>query len=467
MKKTKIICTIGPASQHEDLLRKLVDAGMTAARLNFSHGSHDERREQITRIRTVATSLGRPITLIADLQGPKLRLGELTGERTIKAGESVVLSSRATGDELPTQLDLSQIVKKGERILINDGIIELEVKDISGEKITALAKNTGTVDSFKGINIPDSTYTKGTFTEKDREDLLFALSQDVDYVALSYVQSAADIERVRGIIADKQSPCKIIAKIERREATVNIESIIKAADGVMVARGDLAIETSPAEVPIMQLHIIRLARHFQKPVIIATQMLESMITNPRPTRAEASDIAHAVLYQVDAVMLSGESAVGKYPVEAVSVMTSIIEQVEQNPEFKQYIKINITQFEEDILKLSAIASTAATFAYKVHADKLVVATASGKTARIISSFRPDNGIIAVTHSETVRNQLHLLWGVVPIIVNPVDDNNTFWKTIVDEILGQKLAERGQKAVMVSGTQVGMTGATDSIKLVTL
>lgn len=467
MKKTKVVCTLGPASENPETLALLIKAGMNVARLNFSHGTLEDKKRQLDLVRQVAGELHEPIAIMADLQGPKLRLGDIDGVRQIEQGDSIRLSHVATHDVLPTQIDLAEAVKPGERILLNDGLVELHVDEVHEGVIRTTAKNGGWVSSQKGINIPDSTYTGEVFTEKDAEGLEFAIRENLDYVALSFVRGAADILYVKSLIETRQSRMKVIAKIEQKDAVRNVSEIIHDADGVMVARGDLAIETSPSEVPIIQLRIIRIARQFQKPVIVATQMLESMIENPRPTRAEATDIAHAVMYQVDAIMLSGESAAGKYPVEAVQVMSEIIQSVEHSTEFKHYIKINWEDIEKETLRLSAIASTAASFAYRSKAACLAVATATGLTARIISSFRPEPDIVAVTHDERTRNQLNLLWGVTPIVVAPAEDSDLFWKKTARELEERGFVHKGDMVIMVAGTHVGVSGETDTIRIVTL
>lgn len=455
MKKTKIVCTIGPASSTEEKIEQLIKAGMDVARLNFSHGTQNEKKEQIEIIRKLRKKLKKPITIIADLQGPKLRIGQIDGQRIIQKEEEVTLTKDALENEFPTQLDLSRIVKEGERILLNDGLVELIVKEINGNKIKTIAKNEGWVSSFKGINIPDSDYNNNTFTQKDHSDLLFAINEGVDYIALSYVQEENDIKNVKSYIDSRKSPCKIIAKIEKKGAVQNLKEIIQAADGVMIARGDLALETSPSDVPIIQLEIIRIARMFQKPVIVATQMLESMIANPRPTRAETSDIANAVLYQVDAVMLSAESATGKYPVEAVKVMTDIIQKVEQSKEFKHSIQINWEDIEESSLKVNAVAATAASFAHRIHAEHLVVATTTGRMARIVSSFRPESKIIVTTNNEKLQYQMSLLWGAIPILVENKKNDTLFEKCVVKKILSLSLGKVQDKIIIVSADTIKM------------
>ncbi len=440
---------------------------MDVARLNFSHGSHEEKIEVINHIRKVSDQTHHPIAIIADLQGPKIRLGKLEGEQIIKKGEMIVLSSVPAQDKLPLQFDLTQMVKKGHRIFINDGLVELEVTDIQGKDIITIARTSGWVSSHKGVNIPDTHFSQEIFTEKDREDLEFALERNIEYIALSFVQTPDDLQKVRTFIKARDGATKIIVKIERKEAIDNLEGIIKAADAVMIARGDLAVETDPANVPILQQRIIKLARQMQRPVIVATQMLESMVNNPLPTRAEASDVGHAVMSQVDAVMLSAESAAGKYPVQAVKVMRNIIQSVEKTPEFSQYIKVDWEHIDIAKLQSNAITSSAASLSYKLHAPLLAVATSKGGSAVSIASFRPKATIVAIAHDEQVRNQLNLVWGLYPFVIKPTKTSDTFWDEIAKQIRHEKLGEKDDKVVMVGGTQVGVSGATDTIKVVTL
>ncbi|MDZ4260154.1 MAG: pyruvate kinase, partial [Candidatus Sungbacteria bacterium] len=321
--------------------------------------------------------------------------------------------------------------------------------------------------SHKGINIPDTHLADATFTKKDKEDALFALKENVDFLALSFVRNKQDLMPALALIKKINPRVKIIAKIEKNEAIENLEEIIEAADAVMVARGDLAIETAASHVPLLQERIISLCRQQKKPVIVATQMLESMIENPRPTRAETSDVANAVMNQVDGVMLSAESASGKYPVEAVAMMNEIIMSVEASHEFKHYIKIQWKGIPHVELTVNAIASSASTLAYHLAAPAIAVATASGRTAQIISSFRPSAHLIAATHDRDTANQLSLTWGVYPILVKRAANSDLFLKKIIDAIRAQKLVSRGNKIVVMGGTRVGVSGATDTIKVVAL
>ncbi len=464
-KKTKIVCTIGPASWDFGMMKKLALAGMNVVRLNMSHGSHEEKRQQIQNARKIAEELNRPMAVIADLQGPKIRLGEIDGERMIEVNEIVRLSVFAQGEELPMHFDLSPYVKKGDRIFLNDGLVQLKVTSINGKVVSTKALNSGVVSSHKGVNIPDTNLKGDSFTEKDREDAEFALTEHVDYIAMSFVQNATDLKPLKNMIKKHNSRTKIISKIEKNEAINNLEDIIKQSDAIMVARGDLAIETDASYVPLYQKRMIKLSRQYQKPVIVATQMLESMTHNPRPTRAEVSDVANAVMDQVDAVMLSAESASGHYPIEAVQTMQNIIESVENSPDYERYIRIDWANLNQKELIFSAITSSAASIAHRTGADAIVVGTATGRTARILSSFRPDSKIVAIVHDQKICNQLTLVWGVSSLIVPPTADFNKFLENIQKAL--SPAFKKGDTLVIVTGISAGVSGTTNTLKVTTL
>lgn len=467
LKRTKIVCTIGPSSWGEQTLRELARAGMNVARINMSHGTHAEKGSQIKLIRKISKELSKPIAIMADLQGPKLRCGNLDEKVEIKRGDTILLSSQPQEKEMPMQIDLSPYVKKGEAMFLNDGLVELEVRNVSGKTIHTVAKNDGWVSSNKGANLPDTKLEGFSFTEKDRKDAEFAISSQVDYIAMSFVQTADDLKPLKDMIKNKKSRTKIIAKIEKKEAVNNLEAIIKLADGVMVARGDLAIETDASEVPLVQQQIIRLARQHYCPVIVATQMLESMTENPRPTRAEVSDVANAVLDQVDAVMLSSETANGKYPVETVKVMKSVILSVEENPIYSHAININWETLAKEDVMFSAITSAAASLAYRVKAKLIVVATATGRTARVLSSFRPNAPIYAITHDALTSEQLTLVWGVKSDVIKPYHNADKFWKDILNHVRDSGFVKSGDNIVIITGSKIGVPGDTDSIKIETV
>ncbi len=466
-RKTKIVCTIGPSSWNYPDMKKLAEAGMDVVRLNMSHGSYEEKADQIKSARRICEELNKPIAVFADLQGPKLRLGIIDGLKQITTGERIEISVAPDDQELPIQFDLSPFVKRGDRLFLNDGLIAVEITAVSGKTLIGKALNSGVVSSNKGVNVPDTNLGSASFTKKDHDDAVFALNQGVDYIALSFVQTVEDIKPIRKLIEEINPKVKIIVKVEKKEAIVNIESIVAAADVIMVARGDLAIETNNAQVPIYQEKIINLCRQYRKPVIIATQMLESMTENPRPTRAEVSDVANAVLDQVDAVMLSAESASGKYPTESVAQMKNIIDSVESHPDYHHKIKIDWDNLKTGDLEFMAIAASSAALGERVHAKAIISGTATGKTAKTVSAFRPAAKIIAITHDEQTKNQLALVWGVEPVIVRPSLNFNLFLDHVMTEITRGHDLKKGDKVVIVVGTSAGVSGTTDTIKVATV
>lgn len=464
MKKTKIVATIGPASQNEKVLRELILNGVNVCRLNFSHGNLEQKKEAIDLIRKVSEKVKIPVAILADLPGPKIRLGEIDGVFKIKKGDILTFGTNGK-THLPIQFDFTKDVLPNQKIYLNDGLVSLTILSTKDGVVTAKALNSGWVTSRKGINLPETVFERNIFTEEDRKSAIFAIKENVDFIAISFIQSGKDIAPLRNLINEHKSKIKIITKVEKPQAINNIEEIVELSDAVMVARGDLAIETSPAEVPLMQQKIIALARQNQKPVIVATQMLESMIENPRPTRAEASDVANAVLSQVDAVMLSAESASGNYPVETVKTMKEIIETVEKDVEFKRYIRINWEKINLDDLSFNAITSSGASLAYRLKSPIIGVGTVSGKTVRQLSSFRPSSSIVAFTHNQTIARQLLLSWGVTPVIVSKEIKHEDFEKEMVSFIKNKKLVRKGNKAVFIWGSKIGVSGTTDTIKVV--
>lgn len=465
--RVKIVATIGPASSSPEVLESLIKHGMNIARLNFSHGTQGEKEKTIQTIRQISTRLDKHIGIIADLQGPKMRLGAIDGTVTIQEREEIVLSLHPKEKELPLVTDITNDVQVGEKIFLNDGLVELEITALEPGKIRTKALNDGWVTSHKGINLPDSILSTGALTEKDKADALFALSQGVDYLALSFVQSAEDVHALRKIIEEQKSQTGIIVKIERKGAVKSLSSIIEASDGVMVARGDLAIETRASQVPLIQEKIITIARQHAKPVIVATQMLASMAQNPRPTRAETSDVANAVLGQVDAVMLSEESASGKYPIEAVSTMYTIIQSVEINPEYEKYIQTNWQLTHKENIQYSAIASSAVTLAQKIHAKAIIVASATGSTVAMVSSFRPLPKIIATVYNDITARKIALMWSVHPIVIGQMHDLNTLIEKAAGHEQLRRFISSGDHIVVITGATPGTAGGTNTIKVVTI
>ncbi|MFZ3301507.1 MAG: pyruvate kinase [Microgenomates group bacterium] len=466
IKKTKIVATIGPASQNEKVLRELIINGVNVCRLNFSHGNLVQKKEAIDLIRKVSEKIKIPVAILADLPGPKIRLGEIDGVFKIKKGDVLTFGTNGK-THLPIQFDFTKDVSAGQKMYLNDALISLNIINSKDGVVTAKALNSGWVTSRKGINLPETLFERNIFTDEDRTSALFAIKENVDFIALSFIQSGKDILPLRKLIDDHKSKIKIITKVEKPQAIKNIEEIINLSDAVMVARGDLAIETSPAEVPLMQQKIISLARQSQKPVIVATQMLESMIENPRPTRAEASDVANAVLSQVDAVMLSAESASGNYPVETVKTMKSIIETVEKDLESKRYIRINWEKININDLNFNAIVSASASLAYRLKSPVIGIGTVSGKTVKQLSSFRPSADIVAFTHNQTIARQLLLSWGVNPILISKDVDAHGFETEMINTIKKSRMARKGTKVVLIWGSKIGVSSTTDTIKVVAI
>lgn len=466
-KKTKIVCTIGPSTWDPEMLEKIAHAGMNVARLNFSHGAPEEKGAQIKDLRAISKKISKPIAILADMPGPKLRLGKFEGIREIKKGDTVQFSLNPVADELPMQFDLSPYVKKGQRVFLNDGLVELLVQSISGKTVKGIAQNDGWVSSNKGVNVPDTLIEGAAFTERDEAAATFALNAGVDYLAISFVQTADDLVQPRKLIEKLGSHAKIVVKVESAQAISNLEEIVKQTDAIMVARGDLGIEIPASEVPLIQHKLIRLCRRYQKPVIVATQMLESMTENPRPTRAEASDVARAVMDQVDAVMLSAETASGKYPVEAVTVMKDIIRSVESDREYHHHIKVDWEFVKTDDISYNAVVSAAATVADQIKAKAILLPTATGRMARLLTSHRPDAQIVAVAHDEKIGNQLALMWGVRSVIAKPAGNFDAFLKKAIEVVKSNGFADSGDRVVIATGSTVGLSGSTDTIKIISI
>ena len=466
MKFTKIVCTIGPASKSEEVLRKLVQAGMNVARLNFSHGTHDEHADLIKTIRKVSEELKEPVAILQDLQGPKIRVGELPKEGvTLVSGGQVVFTT-GTPDipnlKLPVTYEkLHQDVKAGERILLDDGLLSAQVLSVDGHEVTCKVIDGGKLTSHKGVNFPDSKLTVSSITEKDMQDLQFGVAQQVDYVALSFVRHADEIHTLRKLIntyaegqgiatQENASPTCIIAKIEKGEGVDNIDSIIEAVDVIMVARGDLGIETPAEGVPLIQKMLIRKCLAASKPVIVATQMLDSMIRNPRATRAEVSDVANAIIDHTDAVMLSGESAGGSYPVEAVITMSAVAAETERSPEND----LRIPQREAALSMSDALAEMVNLLVRETDAKAVVSIGASVSTIRQISRFRPEKPIYAVMKDGKSCRQTNLSWAVRPMVGDNLDSAFSILKS------DGKLAAGDQVIVVTANS----TGAAEDVRI---
>lgn len=462
-RRAKIVATIGPATQDEANLEKAIVAGMNVARLNFSHGSHEDHLKVIHSIRKLTEKLQAPVSILQDLQGPKIRVGKFkNGKIEIKEGQIVTITTREILGEdglIPSDFkELPLACRLGTKILLDDGLLELEVKKVDGTEVTAQVIYGGILKDRKGMNLPGENLPVDPMTEKDFIDLEFGLSQNVDYIALSFVRHGRDIRQLRELIEAKNSKAKIIAKIEMIEALENLEEICRLSDGVMVARGDLAVEVGQSRLPSFQKRIIRLCNQLGKPVITATQMLDSMVENPRPTRAEITDVANAVLDGSDALMLSAESASGKYPFKCIRTMHEIITEVEKNEE--EYYKISL---ETEFLSVpSAIAASASLSAMKLNATAIVCLTTTGKTANIISSFRPKAKIIAVTDRIDVLNQMELVWGIQTLVINPYKKMEDILEQVDALMVSYGLAKTGDRIIVTLGQPIEINSKTNSI-----
>lgn len=459
-KRTKIIATVGPATDSYEAILNLIKSGANGLRLNFSHGNYEERVKQIAWIRKASQEYGKPVAIIQDLQGPKLRLGDFEGFINVQTGQSLSLKYQADYERsgmLPTQYDLSKKVKRGERLYLFDGRVRTTVTSVKDRIVHTRAENDGILIQRKGINLPDTDFAGDIITAKDKKDVAFGSTQDIDYVAFSFVQKSEDVRKMRTILRNLGSnKVKIISKIETKSGLENLEAIMQESDAVMVARGDLAIETSSESVPIVQRQIIGLGLRYGKPTIVATQMLASMTESPEPTRAEVSDVATAVVLGTDAVMLSEETANGKYPIEAVKVMKRVILYTEAN----NPLRVSFPQY-EDFTRQSALSNAIINLADSMRAKAIVAETRSGATALTIASRRPKHPIIAVTSEARVAQQLALVYGTKSY-VRPIDARAA--SKLADWLLRQKVLAKGDVIVTASGNAPGVVGATDTIKV---
>ena len=467
MRRTKIICTLGPAVDSEDMIRTLIRTGMDAARFNFSHGSHPEHLERLNMLKSVRDAMGRPVATILDTKGPEIRIRSFeTKTITLEPGDPFTLTTEdVTGNQglvSVTYPQLHEELQPGQEILIDDGLVAIRVERIEGTNIACTVENGGTLSANKSINIPGVHIQLPALTEKDIDDIRFGVENDFDFIAASFVRRAADVEAVRAVLHDcGGDDVKIIAKIENQEGVDNLDAILDAADGIMVARGDLGVEIPAARVPILQKQMIRKGLQQGKPVITATQMLDSMMRNPRPTRAEVSDVANAVYDGTGSVMLSGETAGGKYPVEAITAMVGIVTETESAIDYwKQFQK-------QRILPASnindAITHTCCLTAKDLNAKAILTATSSGRSARMICRFRPACPIAALTMREKVRRQLNLSWGVIPFLTGEVNSTDRIFSLSAEVALKERLVENGDTVVITAGVPLGKSGSTNLIK----
>jgi len=459
LKRTKIIATVGPATNSYKAIYDLIHAGANGLRLNFSHGTHEERTEQIAWIRKASKELHKPVAIIQDLQGPKIRLGDFEGIINVRTGQQLQFAYKSDFEKtgvIPLQYDLAKKMKRGERLFLYDGKVQTVVTAITGGVIHARAENNGILIKRKGINLPDTDFGGDIITKKDRADITYGSQRDIDYVALSFVQHDRDIVRLRTMLKNLGSTAKIIAKIETKAAVENLEAIIQEADAVMVARGDLAIETLPESVPILQRRIIGLGMQFGRPTIVATQMLASMTELPEPTRAEVSDVATAVILGADCVMLSDETANGQYPIEAVQVMKRVVLYTEAN----NPLTVNFGM-KSEYSRQAAISSAVIDLAVRIKARAIVAETSSGATAIELSSRRPHIPIIAVTSDTRVAQQLALVYDT-KAYVRPVDKLAA--TKLSNWLLANKVFKKSDIIVTASGQYPGVVGTTDTIKV---
>lgn len=468
-RSTKIVATVGPASESEEQLSMLMIAGVNVFRLNFSHGDHENKARIIATIRQLSQQNKRAVAILGDLQGPKIRTGLMkNGSMLLTPGSEVTMTTRdvlGEGKTIPTiYANLPGDVLPGHRILLDDGLMELEVISSTGTEVTCRVINGGLLKDRKGINLPGVNVSAPALTEKDLLDLDFCIAQELDYLALSFVREARDVVALKEILNSKNSPIRVIAKIEKPEAVDNFLSILDASDGIMVARGDLGVEMSPEKVPLIQKQIIRQCKNAGKPVITATQMLESMIHNPRPTRAETSDVANAILDGTDAVMLSGETAAGEYPVEAVSVMVRVAKDVEADSRLKSKVYEPISENHVIPCLTEAIGQAACRVAEWVNASAILAFTQTGSTAALVAKFRPNIPIIAVTPSRSVRRRMALYSGVHALRVEIEGNTEAQIEKVNDAVIKSGWLKEGEFVVLTMGSPISDPGTTNLLKV---
>ncbi|MCX7906530.1 MAG: pyruvate kinase [Bacteroidetes bacterium] len=471
MRHTKIICTLGPATQSPERIRALLEAGMDVARLNAAHGTHEDQARLIAHVRQAGRELSRTVPILYDLQGPKIRIGSVEGDAVeLRAGQQVLISTEplpSTSWRLSTNYaHLPEDVRPGDRILLDDGLMELRVLETRPREVLAVVEVGGLLRSRKGMNLPRVPVRLPALTSKDREDLRFALAQGVEWIALSFVRTAEDVRTLRREIAALGGRAGVVAKIEKPEAVEALEEILEVADAVMVARGDLGIEASPDQIPLLQKDIIRKSLQRARPIITATQMLESMVENPRPTRAEATDVANAVLDGTDAVMLSAETAMGRHPVEAVRVMARIIEATEARPDlFPPHPFTPARTAEEAVTE--AISYTACELARQVGARAIACLTFSGQTARVIAKYRPWVPIVAFTDDPHVAALLHLVRGTIGVPIPFQAHTDAVIDRVREELLRRGWAKPGDRVVITAGMPLPAKGRTNMVQVATL
>lgn len=467
MRKTKIICTLGPATDSEEMIEKLIKNGMNVARLNFSHGSYEEHRRRIEMVKRVREKLGAPVGIMLDTKGPEIRIGTFeSGKVNLIAGQSFTLTTEdITGNEEIVSITYNSLpaeVEIGTRILIDDGLIELQVQDKDSVRIHCVVKNGGTVSNRKSINVPDITLKVPFVSERDKKDLIFGIEQDVDFIAASFTRSADDVLSMKRILIENNGgDIQLIAKIENGDGVRNVDEILNVCDGIMIARGDMGVEVPFEELPHIQKKLINKCYRTGKRAITATQMLESMINNPRPTRAETTDVANAVYDDTSAIMLSGETAVGKYPIESLQTMARIAERAEKEVDYITKLR-DMPGFRMPSIA-NAIAHATCSTAHDLGAAAIICFTRSGNTARMISSYRPKCPIISCTEGKKNFYQMSMSWGLVPVMAVEQSNTDELFAHAVERALDKKLIKPGDLTVMAAGVPVGVSGTTNILK----
>ena len=468
MRKTTIVCTLGPSTDDENVLRQLMLEGMSVARMNFSHGSHEEQKKRLDMVKKLRKELGLPVAALLDTKGPEIRIGDIEGGKVeLKKGQTFVLTTEdIVGNAEIVSITYKQLykdVKPGDSILIDDGLIGMEVQKIDGEEIVCQVKNGGFISNHKGVNVPGVELKMPFVSQKDYEDIVFAAEQDYDFIAASFTRTADDILEIRKILEEKGGQyIHIIAKIENMQGVENCEEILRVADGIMIARGDMGVEIPLEEVPVIQKKLIRMALKASKPVITATQMLDSMIKNPRPTRAETSDVANAIYQGTGAIMLSGETAAGAYPVEAVRTMARIAERTEKDIDYSREFKPRRLAERPDVT--NAISHATCTTAMDLNAAAIVAVTKSGRTVGRIAKYRPSCPVIGcATHSRVCR-QLSLMWGVIPVEMQEEETADELFDHAVKLTEDKGLISRGDLVVITAGVPLGLSGTTNMLKV---
>ena len=467
-RKTKIVCTMGPATNDDSVLRELMVSGMNVARLNFSHGDHEYHLSNMNRIRSISKELGKPVAIMLDTRGPEIRLELFENHKVeLKKGQTFTLCMESiSGNEQRASITYKQLpgdVREGTTILIDDGLVSMTVRSVSPEEIVCVVNNDGVVSDRKGINVPDVDLSMPYLSQKDREDIAFGVRNGIDFVAASFARTADDILEVRRLFSQEgRTNVNIIAKIENMQGVQNIDEILRVSDGIMVARGDLGVEIPLEQVPVIQKMLIRKAYSSGKPVITATQMLDSMMKNPRPTRAESTDVANAIYDGTSAIMLSGETAAGAYPIEAVRTMAKIALSAEADINYAKRFKEREDEGTPDVT--NAISHATCTSAQDLGAAAIITVTKSGRTAKMISKYRPSCPIICCTTDETVCRQLNLSWGVTPLMIGEAENTDDLFELAVQAGEDAGLLHDGELVVMTAGVPLGVSGTTNLMKV---